>query len=291
METHLPFWPPGQFVDRFAPYFREIKEARAIMRNWNREAYRWAAPLPDPLGELESKVLHDMYDAEVAYQDDYLNELFSVIDARANNANTLTIIVSDHGDGLGEHGYMGHAFVAYQELVHVPLIINWPDHGPKTGRVETPISTRRVFHTMVNASGHGQEHADSDVIEEARHLSLEASVIGPDPEEGTAISEIYPPLNFVKAIEQRQPHLLEQFRCLSERRAIVKSGKMNTHKLIRVDRKPDQLFDLAYDPLELQNVREDRLSLAEESGYSTYSEGGPINTTTANSNHRTRCQS
>ena len=33
----------------------------------------------------------------------------------------LTVIVADHGDGLGDHGNFGHAFVAYEELVHVPL--------------------------------------------------------------------------------------------------------------------------------------------------------------------------
>ncbi|MCP4358710.1 MAG: sulfatase-like hydrolase/transferase, partial [Chloroflexi bacterium] len=66
METHLPFWPPGEFVDKAAPYFRHSKEARDIMRRWNREAYRWAAPLAEPHSELESRVLSDMYDAEVA---------------------------------------------------------------------------------------------------------------------------------------------------------------------------------------------------------------------------------
>ncbi len=264
METHLPFWPPGRFVDQFAPYFRGSKEARSIMRNWNREAYRWAAPLPDPLEELESKVLNDMYDAEVAYQDDYLGELFSALEGRSKSANTLTIIVADHGDGLGEHGYMGHAFVAYQELVHVPLVINWPDRWPNGARIDTPVSTRRVFHTMVNAAGNGQEDSSSDVFAEAERLTLENSAHGRDPEQGTAISEIYPPLNFVKAIEQRQPHLLEQFRCLSERRAIVKTGKMNTHKLIRIDQQPDELFDLEVDPLEIEDLSENSLSLVEE---------------------------
>ena len=79
METHLPFWPPGRFVERVAPYFRQSKEARTILRQWNREAYRWAAPLREPLSELEARVLSDMYDAEVAYQDDYLGDLFATL--------------------------------------------------------------------------------------------------------------------------------------------------------------------------------------------------------------------
>lgn len=264
METHLPFWPPGRFVDAVAPYFRGSKEARNIMRNWNREAYRWAAPLPDPLGELESQVLNDMYDAEVAYQDDYLGELFAAMEARANSNNTLTVIVADHGDGLGEHGYMGHAFVAYQELIHVPLIVKWPGRQLNADHVDTPVSTRRVFHTMLDAAGRGLKKVDGDLLSDAERLSLENSADGRDPELGVAISEIYPPLNFVKAIEQRQPHLLEQFRCLSERRAIVKSGVEGTYKLIRIDQQADQLFSLATDPLELDNIRQKHLTMADD---------------------------
>jgi len=257
METHLPFWPPGQYVDQVAPYIRDNKEARTIMRTWNREAYRWAAPLAEPLGELERLVLNDMYDAEVAYQDDYLGDLFSLLERRANRRNTLTIIVSDHGDGLGEHGYMGHAFVAYQELVHVPLIVNWPERW-HPDRIDTPVSTRRVFHTMLETIGQGPQELDTSIFMEARRLTLYHSANGRDPENGTAFSEVYPPMNFVRAIEQRQPYLLEQFRCLSERRAIVRESEGTTHKLIHLDEKPDELFDLAADPLELMDLQRER---------------------------------
>lgn len=262
METHLPFWPPGQYVDRIAPYMREDKEARSIMRTWNREAYRWAAPLAEPLGELEAQILSDMYDAEVAYQDDYLGELFDVMDQRRRRTETLTVIVADHGDGLGEHGYMGHAFVAYQELVHVPLILDWPARWSSAERVAAPVSTRRVFHTMLEAATAGLNEAFSETIGEARRLTLSSTINGPDPENDSAFCEVYPPLNFVRAIEQRQPHLLEPFRCLAERRAIVVADKQTTHKLIHVDDQADELFDLAVDPLELRDIREEQPHLA-----------------------------
>ncbi len=261
METHLPFWPPGQYVDQVAPYMWESKEARTIMRTWNREAYRWAAPLADPLGALESKVLSDMYDAEVAYQDDYMGELFEVLNSRTKRSNTLTVIVADHGEGLGEHGYMGHAFVAYQELAHVPLIVDWPERWPQAKQVDTPVSTRRVFHTMLEAAGEATRGDHGDSFDDVRRLTLRHSANGRDPEQGTAYCEVYPPLNFVRAIEQRKPHLLEQFRCLSERRAVVKAGEETTHKLIHVDDQPDELFDLCADPMELIDIRGDRPSL------------------------------
>jgi uncharacterized sulfatase len=104
-------------------------------------------------------------------------------------------------------------------------------------------------------------------------LSLRQTLAGDDPENGTVFSEIYPPLNFVRAIENRQPHLLEQFRCLSLRRSVVLSApgeglpasegttNANRFKLIQVDDEPDELFDLTNDPLELENMVAERPSL------------------------------
>lgn len=261
METHLPFWPAGEFVDKVAPYMRDNREAREIMQRWNREAYRWAAPLAEPLSELESRVLSDMYDAEVAYQDDYLGELFAALRQRRNAENTLTVIVGDHGDGLGEHGYMGHAFVAYEELVHVPLMVNWPKRLKRPSRITTPVSTRRVFHTILDAAGRLPEMERIDPVN-IHGLTLLNSVNGRDPENGVAYSEVYPPMTFVRAIENRQPELLEQYRCLSVRKAVVRQSAdeqgESTFKLIHVDDEPDELFDLDSDPLEVESVLAER---------------------------------
>jgi arylsulfatase A-like enzyme len=252
METHLPFWPPGEFIDRVAPYMRQSREARATISRWNREAYRWQAPLAEPLSELESRVLNDMYDAEVAYQDHYLGRLFEALNGRARSGNTLTLVVADHGDSLGEHNYMGHAFVAYQELLHVPLLLSWPSRLPRGRRISNPVSTRRVYHTLLEAVGNCLPQEMRGLNEaEIQGLTLMETINGRDPEQSSAFSEVYPPLNFVKAIEQRQPELVQPFRCLALRRALVKENL----KLIQVDGRPDELFDLGRDPLELSSVK------------------------------------
>ena len=250
METHLPFWPPGEFIDQVAPYMQRDRQARDIMRSWNREAYRWSAPLAEPLPELEDHVLNDMYDAEVRYQDDYLGPLFDLLERRNKANNTLTVIVSDHGDGLGEHNRFGHAFVAYQELVHVPLMIHWPEKLPNGERIPTSVSTRRIYHTILDAAGKIPEGVHNFDPAEVHGLTLLKTVAGSDPEHGLAFSEIYPPLNYAKAINHRHPELLELYRCLSMRRTAIKDNL----KLIQVGGVADELFDLSRDPRELDNI-------------------------------------
>jgi hypothetical protein len=54
----------------------------------------------------------------------------------------------------------------------------------------------------------------------------------------------------VRAIEQRSPHLLDDFRCLSLRRAVVKrDNTRQPFKLIMVDDEADELFDLKSRPV------------------------------------------
>ena len=99
----------------------------------------------------------------------------------------------------------------------------------------------------------------ADDAPNVRRLSLRHTLNGRDPEQATAFSEVYPPLNFVKAIESRQPDLLRDFRCLSNRRAVVRPASADAPsaaplKLIHVDDTPDELFDLAADPQEQANL-------------------------------------
>lgn len=253
METHLPFVPPSEFIEQMAPDLLNTKEARTIMRTWNSEAYRWGAPLSEPLSQLENRVLNSLYDAEVAYQDAYLADFFATLTERKRSEDTLTLIVGDHGDGLGEHGCMGHAFVAYQELVHVPLIVNWPARIPAGTHITTPVSTRRVYHTLLDAVG----KLPTDQLPSYYNLNpadihrttLLETINGNDPE-NMAVAEVYPPLNMVSAVKRRNPQVAADFRIEETRRALVQ----DEFKLIHVDEEMDELFHLAVDPLELDDV-------------------------------------
>ncbi len=38
----------------------------------------------------------------------------------------LVVLVSDHGEGLGDHGEDSHGYFVYESTLHVPVIFHWP---------------------------------------------------------------------------------------------------------------------------------------------------------------------
>ncbi|NEP84939.1 MAG: sulfatase-like hydrolase/transferase [Okeania sp. SIO3B3] len=248
METHLPYSPPDTFINKFAPYFSESYEARTFMRRYNAETFRWLKPLPKPLPELHHNMLNDMYDAEANYQDHLLAGLLEYL---AGVENTMVIIVADHGEGIGEHDFMGHSFVAYQELVHVPLIIKFAEGRAVGKRITETVSTRRLFHTALHAAQIPflDETASRPAVE-VKPFSLSQTVKGRDPEQGVVFSEAYPPANLLNMMKKRNPELVAQFHCDISRRAVYQRA----HKLARIDGVQDELFVLDSDPGERINI-------------------------------------
>lgn len=61
------------------------------------------------------------YYAEVAGADDALGKFLRPILER--RPNTMVIVTSDHGEGMGEHGEITHGLFAYEETLHVPMIV------------------------------------------------------------------------------------------------------------------------------------------------------------------------
>ncbi|HEC24106.1 MAG TPA: DUF229 domain-containing protein, partial [Chloroflexi bacterium] len=187
METHLPYYPPRQVLDKWAPYLKKDREAREFLQRFNTQSYRWVAPLIEPFDEMQETVLRDVYDAEIAYQDRQLRRMFRYLKRSGQLENTMVIVVADHGESHGDHGFMGHAFVIYNELVRVPLMIHYPEMFPPGERVQHNISARRVFHTMLEAAGVEYEAYGHT----ARELSLARTIEGPDkePEDEVVVAE------------------------------------------------------------------------------------------------------
>jgi uncharacterized sulfatase len=252
METHLPFAPPQRIIRKFAPYYRKDREARAFMQKYNHAPYRWMLPMMEPLNEMQDRVLNDLYDAEIAYEDHLLRYLFRYLEEPGVRENTVVIITSDHGEGLNRHNFVGHSLVAYDDLVRVPLIIRYPKKYAAGQRVSTPISTRRIFHTALEAAG--IRPANDSLYEDLETLNLAQSLGDSDPEGGIVFSEAYTPETLLTMMKGEKSEVIEMFRCNQMRRAAYQGD----YKLITVGGKPDELFDVMSDPDELTNLINDK---------------------------------
>ena len=90
------------------------------------------------------------YYGEIASMDEQLGRLVAAFQQNAKGPIAM-ILVGDHGEGLGDHGEAQHGDLMYQATMHVPLLIIAPNVKP--GTTDVPVSTRRIFNTLLDLAG------------------------------------------------------------------------------------------------------------------------------------------
>jgi arylsulfatase A-like enzyme/Tfp pilus assembly protein PilF len=102
---------------------------------------------PEP---FRSRYAKQPYYGEVAAMDEQLGRMAAAFRQQVKGPIAI-ILAGDHGEGLGEHGEQQHGDLLYQATMHVPLVLI----GPRVaaGISETPVSTRRIFHTILDWAG------------------------------------------------------------------------------------------------------------------------------------------
>jgi arylsulfatase A-like enzyme len=66
---------------------------------------------------------HRAYDQEIRFTDGELRKFFGGLREDGFLDDTVVLIVSDHGENFGEHGWMGHGAELYEQVTHVPLLV------------------------------------------------------------------------------------------------------------------------------------------------------------------------
>ena len=179
----------------------------------------------EPPGRYAVEYADRPYDGEVAWSDELVGRLLAGLEG-VNAANTLVIITSDHGEGLGEHGEDVHGYFVYETTLHVPLVIRGP--GVKPGTVIDPVvRSVDLFPTMLEMAGLGSE------VPRNSGRSLRAALAGDRLGEEPAFAESLVPLVHYGWSDLR----------------VVRDGRW---KYILAPR--PELYDLSRDPRELQNL-------------------------------------
>jgi arylsulfatase A-like enzyme/Flp pilus assembly protein TadD len=95
----------------------------------------------------------DAYDGEVAYSDEIVGRLIDTLKRRGDYGQALIILLSDHGEGLGDHGEMEHGIFLYSETTKVPLVVKLPGGRLAGRRVAQPVQHIDIFPTIAAEVG------------------------------------------------------------------------------------------------------------------------------------------
>lgn len=107
----------------------------------------------DPPAEFRARYAERPYDGEVAFVDGQVARLLAALDRSGAAGNTLVVLLSDHGESLGEHGEQSHGILLYDATLRVPLIFRLPGKLA-AGKVERePATLADVAPTILSLAG------------------------------------------------------------------------------------------------------------------------------------------
>ena len=82
-----------------------------------------------PLEEERWHRFNDFYINSIRTMDLQITNLLNELDSLGLTDRTIIVFTSDHGEAAGAHGLHGKGPFAYEEGIHIPLIVSHPDVG------------------------------------------------------------------------------------------------------------------------------------------------------------------
>ena len=178
------------------------------------------------------QVRYDWVDCKLSYLDAQIGKLFDKLKEMDLYDNTMIVLVSDHGDLLGEHNSFNHTTDLYNELIWVPLIIKYPKNLNKKGVVEEYIQTVDIMPEVLTVM-------DIPIPEEVQGQPISET-------DHSIISELY-------RCNYRTMNLLNRERYFRDMKSII--SKKDGMKYIQSTKENDsELFNIIRDPKEQQNL-------------------------------------
>jgi arylsulfatase A-like enzyme len=104
--------------------------------------------------EEERAHLVRLYDGNLAFADEQIGALRRALEAQGLLDRTVVIVMADHGEGLGEHGWIGHNVQLYEESIHIPLVVRFPGgKGPAGKRIAALVDLLDLAPTIADVFG------------------------------------------------------------------------------------------------------------------------------------------
>ena len=93
------------------------------------------------------------YDGEIARADEIVGGFLKYLKDQDVYDRALIVFLSDHGEGLNDHGEDEHGVLLYREAIHVPLMVKFPRSRRAGESVSAPVALTDVFPTVAEVTG------------------------------------------------------------------------------------------------------------------------------------------
>ncbi|MCR2822984.1 sulfatase family protein [Lederbergia panacisoli] len=135
----LPKYNEGELDDK-PPHFQSVREGR-----WNDDALKgnfWMSGQASGfdyrnIEDQDAKLGKAYYYKMVEMVDEAMGEILLTLDNLGLSENTIVVFTSDHGELLGDHGIWMKGPFHYEQLVNVPLLIQWKNHLPAGKKINS----------------------------------------------------------------------------------------------------------------------------------------------------------
>ncbi len=149
-----PFFAFLHVIDPHDPYTPQAPFLRFKKEDKTREKLCFPADInlkkrQQGLSREDIEYIEALYDCEILHNDHYFGELIEFLKAKKLYENTFIIFISDHGEQFDEHGGMFHGHSIYNEEIHVPLIVKFPDGEFAGKRSELSVTQVDIVPTVL----------------------------------------------------------------------------------------------------------------------------------------------
>jgi len=149
-DPHLVYDPPAEFRAQFA--LEGDKNTKDVIFGEVRDIVAFRQGRLELSGKKIER-LEGLHNGEVAYTDRELGRLLDGLAKRGLDKNTIVVLTSDHGEEFHDHGGFEHGHTLYDELLHIPLIVRWPERIPAGVEVDATVRHIDVAPTVCGLAG------------------------------------------------------------------------------------------------------------------------------------------
>lgn len=181
------------------------------------------------------------YDSELAYVDSVLGDFFAFLHRKGLDRRTLVVLISDHGESLGDHGEHTHGYFVYQSTLHVPVIIHWPDAANVSDAIPKPMPAR-----ISQPAG---------LIDVAPTILQAVGIAPPPPFAGHSLLELARPGAAPREVLSESVYARDKF-------GWAALCSLRTGKWQYIDAPKPELYDVDSDPGEVHNLAGAQAALA-----------------------------